>query len=215
MVFSILLFVIAGFAGHGSAFWVAYVMTTLAYAFSAVAISLNFKHGKLFDKLFYGFPTIKWSDVYVGVVTTISIVCMLISNLTWIVPFVAVFVLSIVYVIIVAGAFIGKKEAVRIDAETKQTVQNMCLLKAEVNAAINKTDYAQLKKQLIEFSEAMRFSDPMSAEALLPLEELIKSNIAEIRTAISAGETEKAKTLLAEAEKLLKERNDKTKALKG
>ena len=88
----------------------------------------------------------------------------------------------------------------------------MATADAEVILASAKS--AEIKAECKKVYEALRYSDPMSNEALSVTEGKITVKLGELKAAASADDAEKTKTAAEDLMLLIKERNTKCKALK-
>ena len=66
---------------------------------------------------------------------------------------------------------------------------------------------AETKKALDAFAEALRFSDPVSSDALVDIEENLTGLVEELGNAVLDKDFEGARTLCAKASTLLADRN--------
>lgn len=211
VIFSVVIFIIAGFSGHNSIFWTSYGMAALAYIISAVVLGVNFT-SKTFSDWLYGYPIVRWSVLYILAVTIAAIVCMFIPKVPWGVSFLIPFLLTVVYVILVVNSFIGKKVALRLDDETKKVTYNIRSLYVKINSLLRIADSAENRKLLEELSEMAKYSDPVSIECIKPIEKQLMNNIDEIQRILkNGGDPTK---LIVESQSLLEERNQKIKAFK-
>lgn len=195
------------------AFWVGYIFITLAIIGQLVCAYFVFKTDEL-KKVFYNLPLATVS--YAGLILTIVFgsLCMAIPNLpNWFGIIVCFAVLSFD-----AAEVIKAKTAVNVVGNIDDKVASqtsfikIAVLNAQniMNRAANDTAKAECKKVY----EALRCSDPMSNMAFSPDEEKITIKMDELASAIAVNNTENAKTLAEETIILIKERNNKCKALK-
>lgn len=81
-------------------------------------------------------------------------------------------------------------------------------LQADIELLANGEKDSEIKAALMQLAEKIRFSDPMSNEQLVDLENRISVKAAELKTAASRAE------IIAELNSLLDERNKKCKIFK-
>ena len=98
--------------------------------------------------------------------------------------------------------------------EIKRNVLALGMLKADIDACINLTADAELKKELEKLSEKVRFSDPMTHEALEDIENDIRSAVITITTALSDNNVELAKSSVKRCFILVESRNNRLRLLK-
>lgn len=96
--------------------------------------------------------------------------------------------------------------------EVKTKTQFIAALRIDAELLANRTENAKLKNQLAKLAETIRFSDPMSADALIPIEQQMTTKMDELKDNLQ--EFEKASAIADEIALLLEERNAKCKVLK-
>ncbi len=123
-------------------------------------------------------------------------------------------VLLMVFVIRVIVLRGGQEHIEARGEEVRQKTFSLGLLRADVETLASRANDGAVKKELATLAEAIRYSDPMSAQSLLPLEGMIEAKVAELRHAVEAGGTDDAFALVKEVLLLIEERNRKCKLLK-
>lgn len=108
--------------------------------------------------------------------------------------------------IISAGA--GRNEIERVEANVQKKGFYIRELQADVELLADNETVADLKTALMQLAEKIRFSDPMSSEQLMDLENKISTKVAELKNASNKLE------IITELNSLLDERNKKCKILK-
>lgn len=91
-------------------------------------------------------------------------------------------------------------------------VQHIKSLQADIELLISQTDDAALQAKIKALAEMVRYSDPMSAPELAPLEQQLAIKVGELKA--SLADPEKAAIVIGVAEQILEERNKKCKLLK-
>lgn len=210
-IFNVLAFV-APLQREGS-FWVGYGFTMLAMVLSFVASGYAFR-GESAQSKFYGLPFVVVLSIYLAIQIVVGIVCMLFSPIPlWISLIVSILLLAWCLVGLIAYD-LTKDEVERIDRDIKQKAFYIKSLQADVEGMAAKTDDPLLRKAIRELSEAIRYSDPMSADALAALENKIEAKVAELGEQMDEGDAEAAKTLCTEIQNLFAERNRKCRLMK-
>lgn len=202
-----------GFNKFGGAFWAGYVVITLAFIGQLVCAQKAFRAENA-KKFFYNLPLITVS--YTGLILTLVLggLCMAIPNVpNWLGALVGAVVLVFTAVAVIkASAAAEIVEGVDQKVAEKTAFLRMAVADAEVILATARS--AEAKAECRKVYEALRYSDPMSADGLSEIEGRITVKLGELKAAVAADDAEKVKTAAEEVVSLIKERNAKCKALK-
>ena len=214
-VFNLLCFVTpneaAGMNKFGGAFWGGYIFISLAFL---AQLLCAYNALKTEDKtgLFYNIPVIRIS--YIGLIVTMAVgsLCMAIPDLpNW----VAIVVCGIVLAF-TAMAVIKAKAASnvvdRIDHSTKAQTAFIRSLTADAEGLMGRAESEESRNACKKVYEALRYSDPMSSDALAELEEQIEARFKEFSAAVADGG--EIGDLAKELVTMIVERNKKCKGLK-
>ena len=202
-----------GFNKFGGSFWAGYSVITLAFL-GQLACAYKAFQAENQKRFFYNLPLITVS--YTGLILTLVLggLCMAVPDLpNWLGALVGAVVLAFTAVAVVkASAAADIVESVDKKVAEKTAFIRMATADAEVILASAKSE--ETKAACKKVYEALRYSDPMSNEALSVTEAKITVKLDELKAAIAADDAEKAKTAAEELMLLIKERNAKCKALK-
>lgn len=203
-----------GFNKFGGSFWAGYAVITLAFL-GQLACAYKAFRAENAKKFFYNLPLITVS--YTGLILTLILggLCMAIPDVpNWLGAIVGAVVLAFTAVAVIkASAAADIVESVDKKVAEKTAFLRMATADAEVILASAKS--VEVKAECKKVYEALRYSDPMSNEALSVTEAKITVKLDELKTAAAAADdAEKAKTAAEELMLLIKERNAKCKALK-
>ena len=208
-VFSVIAFV-APFE-RNTVFW-------LSYGFAAVALLVQlFVYPRAFDfegheakSKFYGFPLARISTIYLIVQLGLSLLFMILSKTvdgkSWIVIILYVLLLAIAAIGFIAADAV-KEEVQRQEVKIQKTVSTMRSLQTVASGAAAICEDAALKKQLEKFAEDIRYSDPVSSEALTEIETRLTSQLGELKSAVAEKDYTYASQMLTRASGTLAERN--------
>ena len=192
-------------------FWMSYAFAVIALAVQLVvqprALDLD---GHDVRSKFYGFPLTRIATAYLAVQIVLSLVFMILCKYmeikTW-VPLVA-------YVLILGISAIGfiaadamKEEVERQDTVHKANVGTMRALQSKAIFVASQCEDVETKKALNAFSEALRFSDPVSSTATADIEENLTGLVEELGNAVLDKDFTAAQALCAKASTLLADRN--------
>ena len=196
---------------RNAVFWLSYVFALVAmgaqlYAYPR-ALDLD---GHDVRSKFYGFPLARIATAYLVVQLALSLVFMVLAKYvdvkTWI-PFVAdVLILGISAIGFIAADTM-RDEVERQDTVHKANVGTMRALQSKAVFVASQCDDAETKKALDAFAEALRFSDPVSSDALADIEENLTGLVEELGNAVMDKDYAAAKSLCTKASSLLADRN--------
>lgn len=186
----------------------------LSYAFAVIAIAVQiYAYPKAFDgptvkSKFYGFPLARVSTIYLIAQLVLSLIFMVVSK--WVPAWIPV----VLFALLLGAAAIGfiaaegvRDEVERQDVVHKANVTTMRALQSKAVFVASQCEDAETKKALDAFAEALRFSDPVSSDALTDIEENLTGLVEELGNAVLDKDFEAARTLCAKASTLLADRN--------
>lgn len=122
--------------------------------------------------------------------------------------------LLLIFVIRIIALRGGQEHIEARGEQVRKKILSLKLLQADVELLASEASDEGLKKDLSALAEAIRFSDPMSADALTPLEGAIEAKVAKLKLAISDNILKNADVIIKEVNLLIEERNKKCKLLK-
>lgn len=189
-------------------FWVAYVFTVIAFAVQVLIWKAAFDKDESLKSKFFGIPTGYVGGEYLLVQIVAFVIFLFLPTLPlWSVVIVCGTILGIA-VILMISAEAGRNEIERVESRSGKKVFCIKALQADVELLSETERNPELKEALLELSEKIRFSDPMSCGESEDLETAIVTKIAELKSTVDKMEK------IKEIERLLAERNRKCKILK-
>lgn len=215
-VFNVIAFVAPGWEGYEkytAGFWIGYVLITimllgqLACAYFALKEENN-------QKLFYKLPLITTS--YAGLIVSFVFggLCMLISPMPyWVGAIVCAIVLAATVIAVVKATAAGS-EVERIDKKIKVQTFFIKSLTVDADGLLERAKSEAVRAECKKVYEAVRYSDPMSDDALASCESQITVAFAKLTGAVTADNAEDVKAAANEVLILLNDRNKKCKLLK-
>lgn len=211
LVLYILLAFLTPFA-KTAVFWISFVFTLVAFAVTGWALYTAFLKKPDARSRFYGFPIARIGVIYGGGQLVLGLLLMAIGK--WVPVWVAV----LLYAIALGAAVIGLVSADAVieeihvqDRKLKKNVTFMRTLQSQVNQMASQCSLPEVKR----FSEDVRYSDPVSSDALAEIERDLSAAVEELQSAIVDGDNGAALQLVKKADNLLKERNRLCKLNKG
>ena len=206
VVFSVVAFAIP-FA-HTTAFWVAYGFGALAILFQLYIFKASFAGDGDAKSRFYGFPIARLGVYYLVVQLIVSVIEMALAR---VIPTGGAVAIN---VLLLALAVVGcitvdamRDEIIRQDTALKKNVGNMRELQSLSAALVGQCADASLRPTLQKLADEFRYSDPVSSEKTLELEEDMKVQLGDIQQALVEGDSDGAKKLCGKLMGSLAERN--------
>ena len=189
-------------------FWIAYAFNAIAFLFQIVIWKLAFKGTDTIKSKFLGIPLLSVGFRYLVIQVIAFAVFMIFPTLpTWI-PVVVCSVILGGSAICLIGTETGREEINRVEEKVKRKVFYIKSLQVDVEMLAETESDPTIKAELTKLAEKIRFSDPVSSDALAEIESEIVNKIKEI-------EASKDKlAIIAVTTALVEERNKKAKILK-
>lgn len=215
-LFNVIAFVSVGRIGYEkytSSFWIGYVLITVMFVCQLISSYMAFKADNA-KKLFYNISLIRTS--YIGLIVSFIVggLCMLLSALPyWVGVIVCAIVLAAnVLSVVKATAAIGEVE--RVDEKIKIQIFFIKALTVDADTLMASAKSEVVKAECRKVYEAIRYSDPMSHDALSTVESQITIKFAELSEAVKVDNAEKVAVIANELVILIGDRNKKCKLLK-
>lgn len=197
-------------------FAVSYLFTTIAILAQIYVIRTAFYRGEGVKSKFYGFPIAKLGVIYLAVQLIAGLVFM---ALGLIVPVWLPLALYVVLLGVAAAGFVAadaaRDEVVRQEVKLEKDVSRMREFQAKGRALVALNQVSEAARPLEKLAENLRFSDPVSSEALTEIEDQLAECLAQLQEAVSAQKTEQILSVCQEAEHILAERNQLCKLSKA
>ena len=215
-VFNVICFVTpgeaAGMSKFGGAFWAGYIFITIAFIGQLVCAYIALKTDDK-TKLFYNIPIIRIS--YTGLILTVvfGALCMAIPNLpNWVGIIVCVLVLAFTAIAVIK-AKAASDVVENIDKKVKAQTMFVKSLTVDAESLLSRAGMPDAKDACKKVYEAVRYSDPISNDALAGIESQITLKFNEFSNAVTSN-ADTISTLADELVILIGDRNKKCKLLK-
>lgn len=216
-IFNIAVFVspneAAGMTKFGGAFWSGYIFITLAFIGQLAASYFAFE-AKNLQKFFYNIPLIRisWSGLILTLI--FGTLCMIIPDLpNWVGIILCFAVLGFNAISLVKANVAGTLVS-EIDEKIKVNTFFIKSLTVDADTLMARAKSDAVKAECKKVYEAVRYSDPMSHDALASVESEITVKFAHLNVAVQADDAEKVAELASEVVILVNDRNKKCKMLK-
>jgi hypothetical protein len=215
-LFNVIAFVSVGWIGqekYTPSFWIGYIFISVMFIGQLICTYFAFK-AESEQKLFYNISLIRAS--YTGLIVSFVVggLCMLISPLPYWVGIIVCAIVLTINVISVIKATAAISEVDRIDKKIKTQTFFIKSLTVDADTLVAKAKNDAIKAECRKVYEAVRYSDPMSNDALASVESQITVKFTALSNAVEADDANKVAELANEVCILVGDRNKKCKLLK-
>ena len=216
IIFNVIAFVSVGWTGYEKytdSFWIGYGFISLAFIGQLICSCIAF-NANTAKKMFYNISLIKTS--YAGLISSFIFggLCMMISPLEYWIGILLCAIVLACNVLSVAKATAAIGEVARVDEKVKTQTSFITSLNIDTDTLMASAKSEEVKAQCRKVYEAVRYSDPMSNDALAFVESQIAAKFAELSDAVKADDAEKVAEIANEVVVLVGDRNKKCKLLK-
>ena len=193
---------------HTAVFWVSFLFTLIAFGVAAASMYIAFIKNPDAKSRFYGFPIAKIGAIYALAQLIAGLLFMALAAIA------PVWLAVLVFAIALGAAVIGLISAEAVveeihvqDKKLKKDVSLMRALQSKVNQMVSQCDDADAAAAVKQFAEDLRYSDPVSSDALAEIEADLRSAVEELQAAVVDGDSKVIRPLCRKASALLAERN--------
>lgn len=215
-LFNVISFVSVGWAGipkYTPSFWVGYTFISLSFIGQIVCAYFALKDNDI-KKTFYNVSLISTS--YTGLILSFVFggLCMIISPLPYWVGIILCAIVLAFNIIVVVKATAAIDIVGGIDKKVKENTFFIKSLTVDAESLISRAKSENINAECKKVYEAVRYSDPMSNNALASIEEDIAIKFPRFSEAVISEDLETVVMLADEIIALLGDRNKKCKLLK-
>ena len=188
-------------------FWVSLIMGVVAIAAQLYVMKTAFAKGESARSKFYGWPIARVGVIYLAAQLVLSLLFMGLAK--WM----PLWVVIVVCAVLLGAAAIGfiatdatRDEIERQDVKLKKDVTAMRDLQSKARAMVGQLD-GDAGKALEELSDKLRYSDPVSSDAVREIEEELAKCLDTLQQAVVDGDGDAVLTLCRKTSLTLAERN--------
>ncbi len=207
VVYNILAFVIP-FPKNGC-LWAAWAFGLVAILLQIPILLLAFRNGETVKSKFYGFPIARVGVIYLiaqMIVTVLFFALAFVNCPAWIPVVISVLVLAAGLLGVIATDA-ARDEIERQEKTVKVNTSFMKTLTVDAQTLLSRAKSEPIKNACKKVFEAVRYSDPMSADALSDVESRIRTEFDSFTDAVISDNADAATASAEELLTLLKERN--------
>lgn len=214
-LFNLITFIIPevdGVEKFTESFWIGYVFITIAFIGQLICAYVALG-GDNAQKTFYNFSMASAS--YTGLIASVIFgsICMIIPFPYWLSVIACALVLVFNVIAVVKAAAVA---GVVSQIDTKVKVQTYFIKNLTLNAEdlMGRAQNAEIKAECKKVYEAIRYSDPMSNDALAGVESQITVRFGALARAVLADDVATSKQIADEVLLLVRDRNNRCKMFK-
>lgn len=216
ILFQVIAFVPIGWPGlekYTASFWIGYAFILLSFAGQLACSYFAFKESNI-KKTFYNMSLVATS--YTGLILSFVFggLCMLISPLPYWIGILLCSILLAFNVIAVLKAAAAIDLVSAVDDKVKARTSFIKSLTADTEGLVSRAKSETVKAECKKIYEAVRYSDPMSDEALSAIEDEIAAKFEKLTGAVAEDNAESAAETADELAVMLANRNSKCRLLK-
>ena len=198
---------------YTTSFWIGYGFITIMLIGQLVCAAMAFNQDDS-KKVFYNITLVQSS--YAGLIVSfiIGILCMMISSLPYWVGVVVCAIVLVLNALAIIKSKVAINEVERIDEKVKTKTFFIKSLTIDAETLMESAKDDTIKAECRKVAEALRYSDPMSSDALASAESAITIKFAHLQSAVQANDKGKVVSTAEELVILINDRNRKCKMLK-
>ena len=205
-VFNLLTFTI--FKTRTDVFWLSYGFMTFAFVVQIVSMFVAFVPTDV-ETAFFGIPLASFSVFYLCAELVIGAVFMIFQQVSFTLALIIQILLLAAFLIIAIISVLSANTVQAISDKVKENVFNLKSVLVDIEMMRDSCTDPELKVALRKLSETVKYSDPMSNEAIASVEQRITRKVSELQICLDDNQIDDAKQVCADLERLYVERNKK------
>ena len=194
----------------GGLSWITLIVFELCFVGHLICTWIALKQNKL-SGTFYRLPLIRLSYACIIVTTVIGCVMMAVPNLPDWIPLIVALIIMALYAVTVLKAAAAAQIVEDIDEKVKVQTAFIKTLTVDAQTLLSRAKSEPIKNACKKVFEAVRYSDPMSADALSDVESRIRTEFDSFTDAVISDNADAATASADELLTLIKERNSRCK----
>ena len=212
ILYHCVLFLLAGFTGHTSTFWLSYACILLSFLAILVSTLLMGNQTLRLRDWLFSWPLIKHSILFLVTEVVVSSIFMVLEDQVHFAIALAVQLIVVgVYAVFAVSCLSAQEAVTEIHEKIRSSTTFMLSLRLKADQLAGRAPQLQALQQL---AEELRYSDPVSNPALAAMERELGLCIAQIEEMLNARCAAQAQPLCQQALLLLQQRNDYCKSMK-
>lgn len=194
-------------------FWLSYGFAVLAFIVQVSSMLMAFKKTDV-QSVFMGIPLASLSFYYFFAAVFTAVVFMIFASAPMKIALLLQILIVAAYVVVAVLAITSRDIVEELNEDLTEQVAAVRTFRVDVDVLAAQVTDPGLKKALKKLSETVRFSDPISNDAVADIEQEIMSRMNELRICIESGGIKDAEEICRQMEVLFLQRNRLLKAVK-
>jgi hypothetical protein len=212
-IFNVIAFLIPSDDKFTTNFIIGYLFITIAFLLQLGVGFFAFKDGNS-SKAFLGIPTATLSMITLVGTTIVAVVTMAIEDIPdWLGAIICFVVFALGSIGILLSNSVANTVAAT-DYKVKTQTFYIKALTVDVNTLMAQSPTAEIRAEVAKVYEAVRYSDPMSNQALAPSEAQMTIKFNQFSNAVLSNDYQSVQVLANDMLILIQDRNNKCKLLK-
>lgn len=210
-VLNMLIFFI--FDEKNNVFWTSYAFICIAFAVQIASMFLAFQALET-EAVFFGIPLASLSIFYFFAAVFAGGAFMYFQKASFKLAFALQVIILAVYIVVAIASLMSRDVVQDVNDNIKISTTAIKTMNVDVDVLMGMVTDSGLKNQIRKLGETIKYSDPMSNDAVVDIEDQIVQAIAELRILCENGQIEEAKSQCKATELLFLQRNKLLKATK-
>lgn len=189
-------------------FWLSYGFMAAAFIFQLVSMALAFKNTSV-ETIFFGIPLVSLSVFYLLAELFCSLIFMIFQGAGIKAALLVQALLLAAFAVIAIISLMSRDAVQDISSKISENVSFIRSIQVDIEMLTARCDDAELKASLKKLAETVKYSDPMTNDAVAGVESRIMQRLAEIKDYFDIGQYGDANKVCSEMELLFLERNKK------
>lgn len=218
ILYTILVFVIPFDHKSTFVFWFAYITGLIAIGVQPFISYYSYKDDKSLKSVIFGWPIVRIGYIYLIIQLLLTIIFFIVGAFVeipnWILPILVCILLTLTII----GLFVSKsyKETIQqMESVAPITTKFINDLTVDTKILVEQVNNDKTKQELTKLADEIRYSDPVSNDSLIELEDEINRKYVDLKDEVIAGNYEIVSHKVNELIILIKERNLRLKTLKN
>lgn len=218
LIYNVLVWVIPFPKKDITTFVISYVASLFAIIAQPIIYGITIKENDILKSKIYGWPIVRVGYIYCIIQLLISVVIYVIGAFLTIPCWIPIVLCVVLFGLSFIGMIITdtyKNEIKKIEECAPETKKFVLDLRLDVEMLSRKNTNEPLHSKLMSFAELVKYSDPVSCDALNEIEDEINRKYIEIKELIRENKEIEAINKLNEIYLLMEERNQRCKSTKN
>ncbi len=190
--------------------WITLIVFELCFVGHLICTWIALKQNKL-SGTFYRLPLIRLSYACIIVTTVIGCVMMAVPNLPDWIPLIVALIIMALYAVAVLKAAAAAEIVEEIDEKVQAKTTFIRTLTVDAQTLLSRAKSEPVKAACKKVFEAVRYSDPMTSDALADVENRIRTEFNAFTDAVLSDNADAVNASADELLTLIKERNSRCK----